>query len=163
MKFIEKIISLESLPAWRQAQRAAGRKVVVTNGCFDILHLGHTTYLEAAREQGDLLIVGLNSDASVRGLKGPSRPINLEQDRAGVIASLESVSAVCIFPEVSANSFLALAQPDIYVKGGDYTLETINKEERRTVESHGGKVVFIPMVPGKSTTAVVAKLGNKNQ
>jgi len=155
---LNKILPLESLAAWRQAQRDAARKVVVTNGCFDILHAGHVLYLEAARKHGNLLLVGLNSDTSVRALKGAGRPINSEQDRATVLAALEGVNAVCIFPEVTAARFLALAQPDVYVKGGDYTRETVNQEERRTVESHGGRIVFVPLVPGRSTTAVIAKL-----
>lgn len=132
--------------------------MVVTNGCFDLLHAGHVTYLEAARKLGDLLLVGLNGDASVRGLKGDGRPINNEQDRAAVLSALESVSAVCIFPEVTATRFLSLAGPDVYVKGGDYTLNTVNQEERRAVESHGGRIVFIPLVPGRSTTALLGKL-----
>ena len=158
MKAIDKIVSLETLPAWREAQRAAGRTVVVTNGCFDILHAGHVTYLEAAQQQGDLLLVGLNSDESVRQLKGPARPVNCEQDRALVLASMQSVDAVCIFRQASANNFLKIAQPDIYVKGGDYTVETILQDERRTVESLGGKIVFAPIVPGKSTTSIVKKM-----
>jgi len=158
VKAIDKIVSLEALPAWREAQRAAGRKVVVTNGCFDILHAGHVTYLEAAQQQGDLLLVGLNSDESVRQLKGPARPVNCEQDRALVLASMQSVDAVCIFRQASANNFLKIAQPDIYVKGGDYTVETIPQDERRTVESLGGKIVFAPVVPGKSTTSIVKKM-----
>src|SRR5690606_6960108 len=103
----------------------------------------------------DVLLVGLNSDASVRALKGPERPINPEADRATVLAALESVSAVCIFTDPRATRFLELAQPDIYVKGGDYTLETLDPDERRVVEQVGGKIVFIPFVPGKSTTALV--------
>jgi rfaE bifunctional protein nucleotidyltransferase chain/domain len=156
--FLDKIIPLDSLSAWRRAQREARRTVVVTNGCFDLLHAGHVTYLEAARKLGDLLLVGLNGDASVRGLKGDGRPINNEQDRAAVLSALESVSAVCIFPEVTATRFLSLAGPDVYVKGGDYTLNTVNQEERRAVESHGGRIVFIPLVPGRSTTALLGKL-----
>jgi rfaE bifunctional protein nucleotidyltransferase chain/domain len=159
MKSKSKSISFDSLGEWRKTQREAGLKVVVTNGCFDILHAGHVAYLEAARDLGDALLVGLNSDASVRALKGPQRPVNSEADRAFVLGGLESVSAVCVFMDASANKFLEAAQPDIYVKGGDYTLETINQEERRTVESCGGKIVFIPMVPDKSTTALIKKIG----
>lgn len=152
-----KLISREALPEWRARVRAEGRKLVVTNGCFDILHRGHVTYLEAARCQGDLLLVGLNSDVSVRELKGAGRPINCEEDRAVVLAALESVSAVCIFSERSAATFLAEAQPDIYVKGGDYTIDTLDQGERRLVESHGGRIVILPLVPGKSTTALLNK------
>lgn len=132
--------------------------MVVTNGGFDLLHVGHVAYLEQARQLGDVLLVGLNSDASVRALKGPERPINPEVDRATVLAALESVSAVCIFTDPRATRFLELAQPDIYVKGGDYTLETLDPDERRVVEQVGGEIVFIPFVPGKSTTALVRKI-----
>ena len=135
--------------------RASGKKLVVTNGCFDLLHVGHVTYLESARNQGDALLLGLNGDDSVRQLKGPSRPVNTEADRAIVLAALQSVDGVCIFAEKAATRFLSVAQPDIYVKGGDYTLETLNQEERRAVEGGGGRIVIIPFVPGKSTTALL--------
>jgi D-glycero-beta-D-manno-heptose 1-phosphate adenylyltransferase len=158
VNFHDKIIPWEKLPAWRQAVRASGRKLVVTNGCFDILHLGHVTYLENARNFGDLLLLGVNGDAGVRELKGPSRPVNSETDRASVLAALESISGVCIFPEKTATRFLAAAQPDIYVKGGDYTLETLNQDERRAVESAGGKIMIVPFVPGKSTTGLLEKI-----
>ncbi|MGN6641590.1 MAG: adenylyltransferase/cytidyltransferase family protein, partial [Verrucomicrobiota bacterium] len=115
-------------------------------------------YLEAARNLGDALLVGLNADASVRELKGPGRPVNCQEDRACVLAALASVDGVCLFPEKSAAAFLARVQPDIYVKGGDYTLETINQEERRVVESVGGRIIILPIVPGKSTSAILEKI-----
>lgn len=158
MNFREKIIPWDALPEWRAAVRASGRKLVVTNGCFDILHLGHVTYLETARNFGDALLIGMNGDASVRALKGPERPVNPEPDRAAVLAALESVSGVCVFAEPTATRFLARAEPDIYVKGGDYTLETLNQDERRAVEGAGGRIVIIPFVPGKSTTALLARI-----
>lgn len=158
MNFRKKIISWTDLPKWRSAARSAGKKVVVTNGCFDLLHSGHVTYLAAAREHGDLLLLGLNSDASVGQLKGAGRPLNTEEDRATVVAALESVDAVCIFSERSAGRFLEVARPDIYVKGGDYTLDTLNQEERRIVQQGGGKIVIIPLVPGKSTTELLGRL-----
>jgi D-glycero-beta-D-manno-heptose 1-phosphate adenylyltransferase len=158
MNFRDKIIPWENLPAWRKEFRSTGRKLVVTNGCFDILHLGHVTYLENARNYGDALLLGVNGDAGVRELKGPSRPVNSETDRASVLAALESITAVCIFPEKTATRFLAAAQPDIYVKGGDYTLQTLNQDERRAVESAGGKIVLVPFVPGKSTTGLLEKI-----
>ncbi len=158
VSFREKIIPGEQLASWRNAFRTAGKRLVVTNGCFDLLHLGHVTYLEAARALGDALLVGLNSDDAVRQLKGPERPVNSEQERAAVLAALESVSGVWIFREKTATRFLEAAQPDIYVKGGDYTLETINQEERRAVERAGGKVIILPVVPGKSTTALLKKI-----
>jgi len=138
--------------------RAGGKRLVVTNGCFDLLHAGHVAYLETARSHGDALLVGLNGDDSVRQLKGPDRPVNGENDRAAVLAALESVSGVCIFAERRATRFLAAAQPDIYVKGGDYTLETLDPDERQAVEAGGGSIVLIPFVPGKSTTALLNKI-----
>ena len=154
----EKIIPWEKLPEWRAAMRAGGKRLVVTNGCFDLLHLGHVTYLETARRQGDALLVGVNSDEAVRQLKGPDRPLNEEYDRAAVLAALESVDGVCVFAEPTATLFLAAAQPEVYVKGGDYTLDTLNQDERRTVEQAGGRIVIIPSVPGKSTTAMLKKI-----
>jgi rfaE bifunctional protein nucleotidyltransferase chain/domain len=158
VNFREKIISWEKLPAWRAALRASGKRLVVTNGCFDLLHLGHVTYLESGRNLGDSLLVGLNGNESVSQLKGPGRPVNSEMDRAAVLAALESVDAVCIFSERTATRFLSVARPDIYLKGGDYTLETINEEERRTVEQAGGRIVILPFVPGKSTTDLLKKI-----
>jgi rfaE bifunctional protein nucleotidyltransferase chain/domain len=158
VSFRDKILSLDALAGWRSALRVQGKKLVVTNGCFDILHVGHVTYLDAARGQGDALLVGLNNDASVRQLKGDKRPINSENDRAAVLAALQAVDAVCIFPETRATRFLALAQPDIYVKGGDFTVEQLPKEERDMVASFGGKIVTIGFVPGKSTTALQEKI-----
>src|SRR5678815_3702183 len=158
MKSADKIIPWEQLPAWRAKVRASGKRLVVTNGCFDLLHRGHVTYLQAARSQGEALLVGLNSDVSVGQLKGPDRPLNAEADRAAVLAALESVDAVCIFAEKTATRFIERAQPDIYVKGGDYTVETLNQEERKVVESAGGKIMVLPVVPGKSTTALLKKL-----
>jgi D-beta-D-heptose 7-phosphate kinase/D-beta-D-heptose 1-phosphate adenosyltransferase len=154
----EKMLRWEQLPAWREELRANGRRLVVTNGCFDLLHRGHVNYLEAARNHGDVLLVGVNGDAGVRELKGPNRPINREDDRAFVLAALASVDAVCIFSERTALRFLTAAQPDVYAKGGDYTIDTINQEERRLVESFGGKVVVIAGVPGQSTTAILEKI-----
>jgi len=158
MRAQDKIISYDKLEAWRHAVRTSGRKLVVTNGCFDLLHAGHVTYLERASAEGDLLLIGVNGDEGVRGLKGPGRPINCEADRALLLAALQSVSAVCIFPEVRAINFLRASEPDIYIKGGDYTLETLNQEERKVVEACGGRIVFIPFVPGKSTTGLIEKI-----
>ncbi len=155
VNFLDKILPLEKVASWRNDLRKQGLKLVVTNGCFDILHLGHVTYLEKARQMGDLLLVGVNGDAAVGALKGPGRPVNTQEDRASVLAALASVGAVAIFEEPSATHFLRAAQPDVYVKGGDYTLETLNQEERRAVESAGGKIVLIPFVPGKSTTKLL--------
>ena len=158
MKSADKIISWDHLPAWRDALRARGSKLVVTNGCFDLLHSGHVACLEAARALGGALLVGVNSDASVRELKGPDRPVNSEADRAAVLAGLQSVDGVCVFADRTAMRFLSTVQPDIYAKGGDYTMDTINQEERRLVENLGGKVAIVPGVPGKSTTALLEKI-----
>ncbi|MCL5096622.1 MAG: adenylyltransferase/cytidyltransferase family protein [Candidatus Omnitrophica bacterium] len=153
-----KIISINALAAWRASVRRAGLKLVATNGCFDLLHAGHVIYLEAARKLGDALLIGLNGDASVRALKGFGRPINSELDRARVLAALASVDAVCIFPEVTATRFLSLAEPECYVKGGDYRLETLNRDEREAVEKSGGQIVLLPLVAGRSTSALLAKM-----
>jgi D-glycero-beta-D-manno-heptose 1-phosphate adenylyltransferase len=158
VSFRDKIVTWERLPQWRETLRARGTCLVVTNGCFDLLHAGHVTYLENARKLGDALLIGLNGDESVRQLKGEGRPINAEQDRAAVLAALECVTAVCVFTERTAAGFVARARPDIYVKGGDYSLDTINQEERRIVEESGGKVVILPFLPGKSTTALLRKI-----
>ena len=158
MSFRAKLLSATALPPWRAKLRAEGKKLVVTNGVFDILHVGHATYLEAARNLGDVLLVGITCDAGVRELKGPSRPVNNETDRAALLGALESVSAVYIFPETTALKFLSSVEPDIYTKGGDYTLDTINQEERRLIEKMGGKIVILPGVEGKSTTATLNAL-----
>ncbi|HAM70396.1 MAG TPA: ADP-heptose synthase [Verrucomicrobiales bacterium] len=158
MDFRKKLLSESTLAAWRDEHRKAGRRLVVTNGCFDLLHLGHVTYLESARNQGDALLVGVNSDDAVRQLKGPQRPVTPEEDRALVLAALQSVDGVFVFRSATATAFLAAARPDIYVKGGDYTLETLNQEERKAVESGGGRIVLIPFVAGRSTTGTLAKI-----
>jgi D-glycero-beta-D-manno-heptose 1-phosphate adenylyltransferase len=156
--FRAKIIAWDVLPEWRGAMRQEGRNLVVTNGCFDILHVGHVTYLQEARNLGDALLVGLNSDASVRQLKGNGRPVNPEGNRAAVLAALESVDGVCLFTDKDATGFLRRAQPDIYVKGGDYTLATLNPEERRAMEQSGGRIVILPLVPGQSTTTLLERM-----
>lgn len=157
MNFLTKIIPYADLAAWRAPFRAR-KRLVVTNGCFDLLHLGHVTYLQTARNLGDLLLVGVNSDVAIRALKGEGRPVNSEYDRAAVLAALAAVDAVTIFPDTRATNFLALAQPDLYAKGGDYTLQTLDQDERRTVEQSGGQIHLIPFVPGKSTTSLLQKL-----
>lgn len=139
--------------------RRDGKKIVFTNGCFDILHVGHVRYLSAAKEFGDVLIVGLNNDSSVKILKGDNRPINPEGDRAEVLLGLKAVDHVVLFGEKTAESLIAEVKPDIYVKGGDYTLETL--PEAKIVQSYGGRVEFIPMVAGRSTTNVIKKISTK--
>lgn len=134
----------------------AGQKIVFTNGCFDILHAGHVRYLEKARSFGDCLVLGLNTDASVRGNKGPARPINGEFDRAEVVGALKAVDYVVLFGEKTAETIIAKVRPDVYVKGGDYTLETL--PEAKIVQSYGGRVEFVRMVAGRSTTNVIKKI-----
>lgn len=158
MNTAAKVLTWDQLAGWREQLRREGRQLVVTNGCFDLLHRGHVTYLEAARALGDVLLVGVNSDASVRELKGPDRPVNNEADRAFVLAALASVDGVCVFTDRTALRLLEHVQPDIYAKGGDYTIDTINQDERRLVEQAGGRVAILPGVPGKSTTALVEKI-----
>jgi rfaE bifunctional protein nucleotidyltransferase chain/domain len=153
-----RILTLDELPVWRSQFRTRAGRLIVTNGCFDILHSGHVTYLDEARSLGDALLVGLNSDASVRSLKGSDRPINCELDRAILLIALRSVDAVCVFSELTATHFLSLAQPDVYVKGGDYTIGSLNNEERHVVEKNGGKIVILPSLPGRSTTSILQKL-----
>jgi rfaE bifunctional protein nucleotidyltransferase chain/domain len=153
-----KLISFDDLARWREARRAAGDKVVATNGCFDLLHAGHVTYLQAARQEGDVLLVGLNSDASVRQLKGKGRPINSQADRAAVLCALEMVDAVCIFEDLRATRFLERAQPDVYVKGGDLSIESIPHEERDVVTKVAGVIRIMPLAPGRSTTDTLRRI-----
>src|SRR5216110_1379796 len=134
-----KIIDMDELAERAKKLRAAGKKLVATNGCFDLLHVGHIHYLQAARALGDLLAVGLNGDRSVRELKGAGRPINNERDRAEVLAALECVDLVTIFPQTRATYFISASEPAIYVKGGDYTPETLNAEERAALKKIGAK------------------------
>lgn len=153
-----KIIALEQL-ATRTAQvRAAGKRLVATNGCFDLLHVGHVRYLQAARALGDALLVGINGDDSTRKLKGAGRPVNNENDRAEVLASLECVDLVTIFPELRASHFLELAQPAIYAKGGDYTPDTLNEDEKKVLDRVGAEVRIIPFEKGYSTSALLKKV-----
>jgi rfaE bifunctional protein nucleotidyltransferase chain/domain len=156
---ISKIVKAQEL-AERAAQlRAAGRKLVFTNGCFDLLHVGHVRYLAAARALGDVLAVGINGDPSVRILKGAGRPINNESDRAEVLAALESVDLVTIFSEVRATRLIEAIRPHIYVKGGDYTPETLDPEERDALDKVGAEVSIIPFEAGYSTSRIIRQLG----
>ncbi|SDG16619.1 rfaE bifunctional protein, domain II [Selenomonas sp. WCT3] len=150
------LISTDDIAAFCEVLRKGGKKVVFTNGCFDILHAGHVTYLEKARSFGDCLVLGLNTDASVRANKGPSRPINSELDRAKVVGALKAVDYVVLFGEQTAEKLIAKVKPDVYVKGGDYTLDTL--PEAKIVMSYGGKVEFVNMVEGRSTTNVIQKI-----
>ena len=149
-------MDLQELQALRAEYRRSGKAVVFTNGCFDILHAGHVRYLAEARAQGDVLIVGLNSDASVRALKGDARPVNPAPDRAEVVAALRSVDHVVVFDEATAEELVRQLRPDVYVKGGDYSLETL--PEAAIVASYGGRTALVPLVPGRSTTRVIQRL-----
>lgn len=153
-----KVIALEDAAAFRATLRREGRRVVATNGCFDLLHVGHLRYLTEARARGDFLWVGLNGDASVRELKGPARPIVPEADRAELLAAWRVVDAVTIFPEVRATSFLRAVQPEVYVKGGDYTPESLNPEEAAALREGGTRIEIVQLVPGKSTSKLVEKM-----
>lgn len=151
------ILDLGTLPSWRNSV-PPGKTLVVTNGCFDILHLGHIDYLEKAKSFGDYLLVGINGDESVRLLKGDSRPINSERSRARLIGALKSVDAVCIFSGKLASDFLLAAEPDVYAKGGDYTPETLNKEEKAIIDIFQSEIQIIPFLKGFSTTSTLNKI-----
>lgn len=153
-----KILTAAQVKRWASAARRRGQRIVATNGCFDLLHFGHVSYLQRARQLGDLLVIGLNSDASCRQLKGPERPLVPEQQRAAVLAALECVDAVFIFREKRAHRFLATVQPDIYVKGGDYRPETLDPRERAALTGIGAKIRILPFVPGFSTTGLIEKI-----
>ncbi len=148
---------------WRDVLAADGKRVVFTNGCFDLLHAGHVRYLAAARALGDALVVGLNSDASVRALKGEGRPLNSAADRAEVLAALRSVDRVVVFEGERATRLIGELRPQIYAKGGDYTPETLNGEERAALAAVGAEIEILPLVPGKSTTATLAAMQVERQ
>lgn len=153
-----KIIGMNELAKRAKELRSAGRKVVSTNGCFDLLHAGHVRYLQAARALGDLLAVGLNGDRSVRELKGPGRPINNEKDRAEVLAALWCVDFVTIFQETRATRFISASMPAIYVKGGDYSSETLNAHELAALKKVGAEIRIIPFEKGYSTSLLIEQL-----
>lgn len=155
------IVARNEVPILAAQLKNKGNTIVFTNGCFDILHAGHVRYLSAAKQLGDYLILGLNSDDSVRRLKGADRPINHEVDRAEVVAALASVDYVVIFNETTAEQLMNEVKPDIYVKGGDYSAETL--PEAKVVAAYGGKTVFIPLVEGRSSTRIIAKIAKQNQ
>ncbi len=153
---MEKLIEKENIDEYIKKLKAENKKIVFTNGCFDILHAGHVRYLKESKKFGDILIVGLNSDISVKKIKGESRPINPEMDRAEVLAGLEAVNYIVLFDETSPVKLLEEIKPDIYTKGADYTVETL--PEAKTVLSYGGKIEFIKLVEGRSTTKIIDKI-----
>ena len=154
-----RIVSQEEITGIVKYGRAIGKTFVVTNGCFDILHVGHIRYLKATKELADYSIILLNSDKSVRSLKGESRPINSENDRAEMLTSLSCVDYVVLFEEESPANLLAKIKPNFYTKGGDYTLETL--PEREVIKENNIEVKFIDFVKGKSTTEIINKINNR--
>ena len=153
-----KLLNLAQARRWSAAARRRGQRVVATNGCFDLLHFGHVAYLQRARRLGDLLVIGLNGDASVRQLKGPARPLVPARQRAAVLAALACVDAVVIFREKRAARFLEAIQPDLYAKGGDYRPETLDPAERAVLTKAGTKICIVPFVRGFSTTGLLKKI-----
>lgn len=151
-----KIIDQKDLRNTVDELKAAGKKIVFTNGCFDVLHAGHVRYLAEAKELGNVLIVGINSDASVSGLKGPGRPVNVEEDRAEVIAALGAVDFVVLFEELTAEALVEQIRPHVYVKGGDYNVKDL--PEAKIAAQFGGKTILIPEVPGRSTTNIIRRI-----
>jgi D-glycero-beta-D-manno-heptose 1-phosphate adenylyltransferase len=153
-----KILAPEEVAEVRARLRAAGQRVVFTNGCFDLLHVGHVRYLQAARALGDALLVAINSDRAVRELKGAARPVLNEQERAEVLAALAAVDYVTVFDELSPRRLIAALLPDVLVKGGDYALDEIHGREE--TEASGGRVVALPYVAGASTTDIIERIKN---
>jgi glycerol-3-phosphate cytidylyltransferase len=154
------VLTRDELREVIRAQKDFHKTIVTTNGCFDILHVGHVRYLKQARQLGDVLIVGVNTDASVKRLKGEKRPLNSEQDRAEILASLECVDFVTLFSEDTPVEFLKVVQPNFHVKGGDYDAKDL--AETPIVQSFGGQVKIISLVPEKSTTGLIAKMDQSN-
>ncbi len=153
----QKIVTPRELAAIRDQLQSQGKQLVLTNGCFDLLHVGHVRYLAAARALGDALAVAVNGDDSVRFLKGPSRPINPEADRAEVLAALGCVDYVVVFPEPRVTGVIHQVRPHLYAKGGDYTPETLDPGERAALRAAESEVHILPLVPGRSTTAILEK------
>ena len=156
-----KVMTLEQAVEARLKLAAAGRKLAVTNGCFDLLHRGHAEYLMQARAFADRLFVLVNGDESVRALKGPTRPVNGEDDRAFLLACLEFVDGVIVFRSPRCDEELSALKPDVYVKGGDYTIESLDPDERAALLEVGSEICFIPFVPGYSTTGTLKKAAGK--
>jgi rfaE bifunctional protein nucleotidyltransferase chain/domain len=153
-----KIVELEELSDRCEKLRSAGKRIVATNGCFDLLHVGHVRYLEAARAFGDVLVVGLNGDRSVIELKGAGRPITTQRDRAEILAALACVDLVTVFPELRATTFLAAVRPAVYVKGGDYTPRTLDEEEGAILKEIEAAIRIIPFEAGYSTSGLIEQI-----
>jgi rfaE bifunctional protein nucleotidyltransferase chain/domain len=150
-----KLKTPEQLAAVRDEFAAAGKRLVFTNGCFDLLHVGHVRYLQAARALGDALLVAVNGDVSVRALKGPTRPINNEQDRAEVLGALGCVDYLTLFHTERVTDLVRVIRPQVYAKGGDYTVASLDDGERTALQSVGAEIQILPLVPGKSTTNII--------
>lgn len=153
-----KLLPVAAAVAWRAARRAAGLRVVLTNGVFDLLHTGHLHFLQEARRRGDALVVALNADASVKALKGPLRPVQNEEQRAYALGALACVDAVVLFGTPRLTAEIRALAPDVYCKAGDYTLEKLNPEERAALEAVGARIEFLPFLPGFSTTGLIARI-----
>jgi len=153
-----KIVKLEELSNRCEKLRSAGKRIVATNGCFDLLHVGHVRYLQAARALGDVLVLGLNGDRSVHELKGAGRPLTTENDRAEILAALDCVDLVTIFPEIRATKFLAAVRPAVYVKGGDYTPRTLDEEELTVLKETEAAIRLIPFETGYSTSGLIEQI-----
>ncbi len=157
---VAKLKTAGELAVIRSQMAARGQKLVLTNGCFDLLHAGHVRYLQAARAQGEALVVALNGDDSVRALKGPKRPVNEERDRAEVLAGLSCVDFVTIFQDSRVTEVISKVKPHVYAKGGDYTVETLDSDERKALEFAGAEIKILPLVPGKSTSGMLERIGS---
>jgi rfaE bifunctional protein nucleotidyltransferase chain/domain len=153
-----KLRKLADAVVWREEQRRKGRRVVLTNGVFDLLHTGHLYFLRQARQLGDALIIALNSDVSVRTLKGPARPVQDEVQRAYALGALECVDGIIIFREPRLTEEIRALGPDVYCKAGDYTLEKLNSEERAALQEIRARIEFMPFLPGFSTTNLIARI-----
>ena len=153
-----KLMSLDAAVAWRETLRLAKRRVVLTNGVFDLLHTGHLYYLQQARALGDALVIALNGDASVRALKGPARPVQNEEQRAYALGALSCVDAITVFHDPRLTAEIRALKPDVYCKAGDYTLEKLDAGERAALQEIGAEIRFLPFLPGFSTTALIAKI-----
>lgn len=154
----EKIVNLSELQKILLSLRNEGKKIVFTNGCFDILHPGHVTYLEKAKKLGDILVLGLNSDKSIKRIKGEKRPILNQEERATILSYLEMLDYICIFEDDTPYELIKLVKPDLLVKGGDWSVENIVGKD--IVEAYGGKVVNIPYIQGKSTSGIIERILN---
>jgi D-beta-D-heptose 7-phosphate kinase / D-beta-D-heptose 1-phosphate adenosyltransferase len=152
----KKLVTLDEMAALAESYRRAGRSLVFTNGCFDLLHIGHVTYLQEAAAQGDVLVVGLNSDRSVRAIKGPTRPVMPETERASLLSALACVAHVLLFDEATPEYVIRRLRPDVLVKGGDYSVDDL--VGREYVESYGGRVCVAAHIPGRSTTHLLSEI-----